>query len=90
MMTRKLMVRNVDIDATEDQVKQLFSIHGDVERVVLNRQRGIGLIEMASVSEAIRARDRLQGESLWGRSLDILSVENSFRNRFITMLHRFF
>jgi RNA recognition motif-containing protein len=90
MMTGKLLVRNVDHDATEDQVKRLFSIHGDVKRVVLNRLRGTGLVEMASISEASRARDRLQGEPLWGRTLEILPLENSFGERFVTALRRFF
>ncbi len=90
MMSRRLLVKNVDVGATEEQIERLFSVYGDVHQVFLNRQKGIGMIEMASDSEAIRARERLQGEPLWGRSLDILAMGNSLKSRISYMLNRYF
>ena len=49
-----------------------------------------GYVEMMSASEARRARENLDGESLWGRSMKIYNLNDTLRDRMMYLVNRFF
>ena len=73
-MAQKLYVGNLPFSATEDQIRDLFSEHGDVQSVSLisdretGRPRGFGFVEMDGADQAIEA---LNGRDLDGRALTV-------------------
>ena len=75
-MSKKLYVGNLPFSATEDEIRDLFSSHGDVHEVALitdrdtGRPRGFGFVTMddAAASAAINA---LNGRDMGGRALTV-------------------
>ena len=73
-MAQKLYVGNLPFSATEDQIRDLFSEHGEVQSVSLitdrdtGRPRGFGFVEMENASAAIEALD---GRDFGGRNLKV-------------------
>ena len=75
-MSKSIYVGNLPWSATEDQVRNLFSVHGTVNSVNLvsdretGRARGFGFVEMpdADVAAAIQA---LNGYDMDGRNLKV-------------------
>ena len=74
-MSTSIYVGNLPFSATEDEIQDLFSAYGTVERVNLitdretGRLRGFGFVEMASgANEAITALDQRE---LNGRTLTV-------------------
>ena len=72
----KIYVGNLPFTATEDEVRNLFSAHGNVESVALptdrdtGRPRGFGFVEMAN-ADAARAMQALNGIDFEGRALKV-------------------
>lgn len=75
-MLKKLYVGNLSFEATEDQVRDLFSEFGAVESIAMisdrhtNRFRGFGFIEMEE-SAANAAMNGLNGKEVDGRALNV-------------------
>ncbi len=90
MITSRLMVENLDTMTTEKHLDNLFSTYGDIKRIRVNRDRGLGFVEMTSVSEAKRVCKKLDGSVLWGRSIKIQILDDSLQNRFIYLFSRLF
>ncbi len=74
-MSKKIYVGNLPFSATEDEVRDLFSAHGNVTSVNLitdretGRPRGFGFVEMESGGdEAIEA---VNGSDMGGRRLSV-------------------
>lgn len=75
-MTKKIYVGNLSFDATEDQVRELFSEFGDIQSLAMindrdtGRFRGFAFVEMedSAANAAIKA---LNGKELDGRELNI-------------------
>lgn len=74
-MSKRIYVGNLPYSTTEDELRDLFSAHGDVTAVDLvmdretGRPRGFGFVELSSGGdEAIEA---LHGQSLGGRTLTV-------------------
>lgn len=73
---KKIYVGNLPFTTTEDKLRELFAVHGDIESInlitdqVTGRPRGFGFVEMSSedAAEAIKALD---GQELDGRNLRI-------------------
>lgn len=72
---KKLYVGNLPFSATEEQLRELFEPHGEIESIALvtdretGRPRGFGFIEMASgAAEAISA---MNGHEMDGRQLNV-------------------
>ena len=71
---KRIYVGNLPYSATEDELRELFAQHGEVEKVDLindretGRPRGFGFVEMADEG-ADAAIQALDGASLGGRSL---------------------
>ncbi len=75
-MSKSLYVGNLPWSATEDEVRSLFSSHGNVRSVKLvsdretGRARGFGFVEMDE-SDAPAAIEALDGASFGGRTLRV-------------------
>ena len=74
-MAKKIYVGNLPFSASEDQVRNLFSTHGEVTSVAIitdretGRPRGFGFVEMESGAEA--AIETLNGTEMDGRNLNV-------------------
>jgi RNA recognition motif-containing protein len=67
----KLYVGNLDYSVTDEQIKELFMKHGEVQSVKLFGDRGFGFIEMAKQAEAEKAKEALNGTEFAGRTLKV-------------------
>lgn len=73
---KRIYVGNLPFSATEDEVRELFGAHGDVESVSLitdretGRPRGFGFVEMAE-DAADAAIQALDGTDMGGRNLRV-------------------
>lgn len=74
-MSKKLFVGNIDWGATEDDLRTLFSQHGELEEVVIivdkfsNRPKGFGFVTFVNDDDAVKAMSELNGHELNGRAL---------------------
>ncbi len=70
-----IYVGNLPYGASEDDLTQLFSTHGEVSRANIiqdretGRSRGFGFVEMSDASAAQAAIEALNGTELDGRTL---------------------
>ena len=75
-MAKRIYVGNLSYSTTEDELRELFSKHGNVESINLiidrdtGRSRGFAFVEMDQ-SGADAAISALNGQDLGGRSLRI-------------------
>lgn len=73
----KIYVGNLSYDATEEELRDLFGAHGQVDSSTVlkdrytNRSRGFGFVEMGNSSEAEAAISALNGTEHRGRRLNI-------------------
>lgn len=76
-MSLKLYVGNMPYETGEQELQELFSSAGTVERVSVmrdmatGRARGFAFVEMASSDDAQNAIDKLNNYSLNGRNLTV-------------------
>jgi len=74
---QKLYVGNLNFDANEDQVRELFGNYGEVQDVKIvmdrfsGRSRGFAFVRMESADAAGKAKDALNGQPFLGKSLVI-------------------
>ena len=74
---KNLYVGNLPHSTTEEELRNLFQPHGEVEKVSIvtdretGRARGFGFVEMANAGEAEKAIAALNGTDLGGRTLTI-------------------
>lgn len=79
---KTIYLGNLPIEASEDEVKELFGQHGEVASVSLvtdretGKSRGFGFVEM-DPDGALKAIDALDGAEFGGRTLRV----NEARNR---------
>lgn len=72
-----IYVGNLAPDVTEDDLKQLFATHGQIQSVMILRDkftgepRGFAFVEMQSKEEAQAAINALNGVELKGRGLKV-------------------
>jgi len=72
-----IFVGNVGTDVTEEQLHDLFAVHGTVARVMLvndrdtAQPRGFAFVEMTDIEDAKRAISSLDGTTLNGRPLRV-------------------
>jgi RNA recognition motif-containing protein len=75
--TQKLYVGNLNFDANEDQVRELFGTYGAVEDVKIvmdrfsGRSRGFAFVLMDSADSAGKAKEALNGQPFQGKALII-------------------
>ncbi len=76
-MAKRIFVGNLPFSATEDQLRALFSAHGEVASVNIitdkftNRSRGFAFVEMAVDAAAIAAIAAINQQQLDGRALTV-------------------
>lgn len=73
---RKLMIRNVPFQATQQELKQLFSTFAGLENIRMPKKmdgtpRGFAFAEFVSEQEALKAMNALKHTHLYGRHLVI-------------------
>ena len=74
---KNIFVGNFDFKTSEEDVRQLFAAHGQVDRVTIVRDRdtdqprGFGFVEMASSEEGDKAIAALNGTLLGDRALNV-------------------
>jgi len=74
---RKLYVGNIPYNATEEDLRALFSEYGEIESLKImkdqftDRSKGFGFIEMANEEDAKRAIATLNGKDFKGKSLTV-------------------
>ena len=81
----KLYVGNLPFNLTEAQLKEAFTVAGDVADVKIvvdpydGRSRGFGFVEMADEPGAVAALEKLNGTEVGGRpvKIDRAKVQNS-------------
>ena len=72
-----IFVGNLDITATEQQLRELFATHGTVETVTIVKDRdtgeprGVAFVEMTQATEAQAAIAALDGNQLNGRAMRV-------------------
>lgn len=71
MNVSKLYVGNLDYSTTTDDLKELFSVHGEVKDVNIIEGRGFGFVEMADTEAAEKAKEALDGTDFKGRTIKI-------------------
>jgi cold-inducible RNA-binding protein len=74
---KNIFVGNLDFNTSEDELRNLFGAHGQVDRVSImtdrdtGRSRGFGFVEMASNEDGEKAIAALNGSQLGGRTLNV-------------------
>jgi hypothetical protein len=67
----RLAVSYLNYSVTNQLLEELFSRHGKVINVRVNRDKGFGLIEMSSLIEAEKAKKAFNGFDFEGRTLKV-------------------
>jgi len=81
----KIYVGNLPFSSTEDELRDVFGQHGDVESVAVitdrdtGRPRGFAFVEMADAGSAANAIKALDGSELGGRNLRVNEAEDKRR-----------
>jgi RNA recognition motif-containing protein len=72
-----IYVGNLPFDTSEDDLRDLFGAHGDVDRVSIimdrdtGRSRGFGFVEMRDDEAGRGAIEALNGSEMGGRTLTV-------------------
>jgi len=72
-----IFIRNLDFEASEEQLRMLFEAHGTVESVTIvkdrdtGQPRGFAFVEMSSAEEARAAISAMNGARLNDRALQV-------------------
>ena len=73
----KIYVGNLSFEATEQDLKDAFGAHGQVETATIvkdtfsGRSRGFGFVEMSNEAEARTAISTLNGKEIKGRTVKV-------------------
>ena len=76
-MAKRLYVGNLPFDVSEDQLHELFAVHGQVSSTKLitdfntGRSRGFGFVEMTTEEAAQKAKDGLNSQPFQERNLNV-------------------
>lgn len=74
---KNIFVGNLDFNTSEEELRQLFEVHGQVDRVSImtdrdtGRSRGFGFVEMSSAEDGEKAIAALNGSQVGGRTLNV-------------------
>ena len=72
-----IYVGNLSFDVSEDELRQLFEVHGEVtsSKIIMDRvtgkSRGFAFVEMSDDAQAQTAIDVVNGKDLKGRPLRV-------------------
>ncbi|MBZ5721276.1 MAG: RNA-binding protein [Acidobacteriia bacterium] len=74
---KNIFVGNLDFNTGEDELRQMFEVYGQVDRVSImtdretGRSRGFGFVEMTNAEDGEKAIAALNGTQLGGRTLNV-------------------
>jgi len=74
---RKMYVGNIPYNATEEDLRGLFSEYGEIDSLKIiqdnftGQSKGFGFIEMAEEKDARKAIEELNGKDFMGKSLKV-------------------
>jgi RNA recognition motif-containing protein len=74
---KNIFVGNLSFNTNEEELRQLFEPHGQVDRVSImtdrdtGRSRGFGFVEMASNEDGEKAITALNGSQVGGRTINV-------------------
>ena len=74
---KNIFVGNLNFNTSEEELRQMFEVHGQVDRVSIltdrdtGRSRGFGFVEMANAEEGDKAIAALNGAQIGGRTLNV-------------------
>ena len=74
---KNIFVGNLDFNTSEEELRQLFDVDGQVDRVSImtdrdtGRSRGFGFVEMTSAEDGEKAIAALNGSQVNGRTLNV-------------------
>ncbi len=74
---KNIFVGNLDFNTSEEELRQMFEVYGQVDRVSImtdretGRSRGFGFVEMSSAEDGEKAIAALNGSQLGGRTLNV-------------------
>lgn len=74
---KNIFVGNLDFNTSEEELRQMFEVYGQVDRVSImtdrdtGRSRGFGFVEMSSSEDGEKAIAALNGQQLGGRTLNV-------------------
>ena len=74
---KNIFVGNLSFNTNEEELRQLFEPHGQVDRVSImtdrdtGRSRGFGFVEMASNEDGEKAIAALNGSQVGGRTINV-------------------
>ncbi|MBE0425789.1 MAG: RNA-binding protein [Nitrospirae bacterium] len=84
---RKMYVGNIPYNATEEDLRELFSEYGEIESLKIiqdqftNRSKGFGFIEMVNEEDAKKAIATLNGKDFMGKSLTVAEARPQQKRR---------
>ena len=73
----RIYVGNLAYETREDELREAFEVHGEVQEVTVvrdretGRSRGFGFVEMPTSGEAEAAISNLNGKEMGGRTLTV-------------------
>ncbi len=74
---KNIFVGNLDFNTSEDDLRQMFTAYGQVDRVSImtdrdtGRSRGFGFVEMTNAEEGEKAIAAINGTQVGGRTLNV-------------------
>ena len=74
---KNIFVGNLDFNTSEEELRQMFEAHGQVDRVSImtdrdtGRSRGFGFVEMTNAEDGDKAIAALNGTQVGGRTLNV-------------------
>ena len=84
---KKMYVGNIPYNATEEDLRGLFSEYGEIESLKImqdqftGRSKGFGFIEMADEEDAKKAIGTLNGKDFMGKSLTVAEARPQQKRR---------
>jgi RNA recognition motif-containing protein len=78
---KKLYVGNISFQATEDDIRELFSKSGEVESVKIitdqfsGKPKGFGFVEMTTEEDAAKAIEALNGTTFMERPITVAEAK---------------
>ena len=74
---KNIFVGNLNFNTSEDDLRQMFEVYGQVDRVSImtdrdtGRSRGFGFVEMTNAEDGEKAIAALNGSQTGGRTLNV-------------------
>ena len=81
MQGSNLYVGNLSYSVTENQLRELFSNHGEVKEVRVIDGKGFGFVEMTDTTGAEKAMEALNDFEFEGRNLKVNEARPKSDNR---------